>query len=103
MKRVGQVTLAANITRLILPSYDGLEDFGTPPPDGQHQNDKLELPTEAFGFETVDGGHSGPWGWAEAVYPQEEHNDGPSTRISPGGIKGTQQAHGRQVGEKKND
>ncbi len=60
MKRVSQVTLAANITRLILPSYDGLEDFGTPPPYGQHQIDKLELPTEAFGFETVDGSHSGP-------------------------------------------
>ncbi len=66
MRRVSQVTLAANITRLSLPIYDSLEDFGTAPPYGQHQAHKLESHAEVFVFEAAIETHSESGGWAEA-------------------------------------
>ncbi len=65
MRRVSQVTLTVNITRLSLPSYDGLKGFGTPPPYGQHQGDKLESHAEVFVFEAAFESHSGTGGWAK--------------------------------------
>ncbi len=92
------MTLAANITRLSLPSYDGLEGFGTPPPYGQHQADKLESHAEVFGVEAADQCQSGSGSWAEAFHPHEEHYDGPIVLISPDGIMGTPPAQGLPVG-----
>ncbi len=98
MRRVSQVTRVAKITQLSLPSYDGLQGFGTPPPYGQHQADKLESHAEVFVFEAAIESHSGFGGWAEDFYLHEEHYDGPIALISPDGIMGTPPAQGLPVG-----
>ncbi len=78
--------MAANITRPRLPGYDGLEDFGTPPPYGRHHLDKHEPPVDVFVFESADGSRSNAESRAEALHPVEEEYDGPIALVRQDGF-----------------